>query len=104
MLPSRARTIAAALGLPGDLVGLAVKMLLGVYKTWWECDASLIEINPLCIVKTTSGKLELLAVDAKMSLDDNALYRHANIQAMRDLGEEAALEIEIGRASCRERV
>jgi succinyl-CoA synthetase beta subunit len=94
MMPYQARKLAAALGLKSDLINPAVKLLLGVYKTWWECDGSLLEINPLCIVEQPPGKETLLAVDAKMSIDDNALYRHQNIQAMRDLGEEAPLEIE----------
>jgi len=94
MMPYQARRVAVALGLKGDLIGQAAKLLLGVYKTWWECDASLVEINPLCLVAGRDGKAALLAVDAKLSLDDNALYRHPDLQAMRDLGEEAPLEIE----------
>jgi succinyl-CoA synthetase beta subunit len=97
MMPYQARKIATALGLKGDLIGQGAKMLLGVYKTWWECDASLVEINPLCIVRTSEGKEALLAVDAKFSVDDNALYRHPNIQAMRDLAEEAPLETEASK-------
>jgi succinyl-CoA synthetase beta subunit len=94
MMPFQARKLAAALGLQGDLINSGAKLLLGVYKTWWECDASLVEINPLCVVAGPDGKESLQAVDAKISLDDNALYRHKNIQAMRDLAEEAPLEIE----------
>src|SRR5437588_2121667 len=94
MMPYQARKIAAALGLKGDLINQGAKLLLGVYKTWWECDASLVEINPLCIIKGPDGKPGLMAVDAKLSLDDNALYRHADLQKMRDLAEEAPLEIE----------
>jgi succinyl-CoA synthetase beta subunit len=97
MMPYQARKVAAALGLTGDLIGQAAKLLLGVYKTWWECDATLVEINPLCLILTTEGKPALQAVDAKLSLDDNALYRHPDLQAMRDLGEEAPLEIEASR-------
>jgi succinyl-CoA synthetase beta subunit len=93
----QARKLAAALGLTGDLIGQAVKMISGVYKTWWECDASLVEINPLCVVADPNGKLSLLAVDAKLSLDDNALFRHPDLQAMRDLAEESPLEIEAGQ-------
>src|SRR5437660_4332330 len=78
MMPYQARKLAVALGLKGDLIGQAAKLLLGVYKTWWECDASLVEINPLCIVLTKDGKRALVAVDAKLSLDDNALYRHSD--------------------------
>jgi succinyl-CoA synthetase beta subunit len=97
MMPYQARKIAAGLGLKGEMIAQGAKLLLGTYKTWWECDASLIEINPLCIVASTDGKESLLAVDAKMSLDDNALYRHPNLQEMRDLAEEAPLEIEASK-------
>ena len=97
MMGYQARKLAAALGLKGDLINAAAKLLLGVYQTWWECDASLVEINPLCLVETADGKEAVLAVDAKIGLDDNALYRHANLQAMRDLGEEAPLEIEASK-------
>jgi succinyl-CoA synthetase beta subunit len=97
MMPYQARKIAAALGLRGELVNPAAKLLLGIYRTWWECDASLVEINPLCIVANNDGKAALLAVDAKLSLDDNALYRHPDLQAMRDLAEEAPLEIEASK-------
>jgi succinyl-CoA synthetase beta subunit len=97
MYPWQARKLAAALGLKGDLINSAAKLLLGTYRTWWECDASLVEINPLCIVEGNDGKEALVAVDAKMSLDDNALFRHADLQAMRDLGEEAPLEIEASK-------
>jgi succinyl-CoA synthetase beta subunit len=99
MMPYQARKIAAALGLKGDLIAQGAKLLMGVYKTWWECDASLLEINPLCIIATPDGKQSVLAVDAKLSLDDNALYRHKDIQAMRDLNEEAPLEIEASKFS-----
>ncbi|PAW82585.1 MAG: succinate--CoA ligase subunit beta [Pedosphaera sp. Tous-C6FEB] len=91
------RKIAAALGLKGDLAGQCAKLLAGVYKTWWEADAAMLEINPLCIVEGTDGKDQLVAVDAKVSLDDNALYRHKDIQAMRDLAEESPLEIEASK-------
>jgi len=97
MMPYQARKVAECLGLKGDLIGQAVKLLLGVYRTWWEFDASLVEINPLCLILTPQGKEALLAVDAKISLDDNSLYRNPNIQAMRDLGEEAPLEIEASK-------
>ena len=97
LMPFQGRKLSAALGLKGDLIGLGAKMFSGLYKTWWECDASMVEINPLCIMAAKDGKESLLAIDAKMSLDDNALYRHPNIQAMRDLSEEAPLEIEAGK-------
>ena len=97
MMPYQARKLAAALGMKGDLINAAAKMLLAVYKTWWEWDASLVEINPLCLVETADGKESVMALDAKIGLDDNALYRHPEIQAMRDLGEEAPLEIEASK-------
>ncbi len=91
------RKIASALGLKGDLAGQCAKLLAGVYKTWWECDASLVEINPLCICVGPDGKEKMVAVDAKIGLDDNALYRHKDIQEMRDLAEESPLEIEASK-------
>jgi succinyl-CoA synthetase beta subunit len=98
-MPFQARKIAAALGLKGDAFNSAAKLIAGVFKTWWECDASLVEINPLCVVATPDGKETVLAVDAKISLDDNGLFRHPDIQAMRDLNEEAPLEIEASKFS-----
>ena len=97
IMPFQARKLARALGLKGELIGQATKLLTGVYRTWWESDASLLEINPLCIIEQADGKESLWAVDAKMSLDDNALFRHKNIQEMRDLAEEAPLEIEASK-------
>jgi succinyl-CoA synthetase beta subunit len=91
------RKIAAALGLKGDLASQCAKLLAGVYKTWWECDASMVEINPLCICVGPDGKEKMIAVDAKIGLDDNALYRHKDILAMRDLAEESPLEIEASK-------
>jgi succinyl-CoA synthetase beta subunit len=97
LMPFQSRKLAAALGLQGDLIGQAAQLISGIYKTWWECDASLVEINPLCVTAGRDGRLTMLAVDAKLSLDDNALYRHPALQAMRDLAEEAPLEIEAGK-------
>jgi succinyl-CoA synthetase beta subunit len=97
MMPYQGRKLAIALGLKGDLIAQGAKLLLGVYKTWWECDAAMVEINPLCIIEGADGKEGLVAVDAKIGLDDNALYRHKNIQEMRDLAEEAPLEIEASK-------
>ena len=86
-----------ALGLTGNLISAAVKAFAGLYRAWWECDAALIEINPLCVVAEPDGRLSLLAVDAKMTLDDNALFRHPELQAMRDLAEESPLEVEASK-------
>jgi succinyl-CoA synthetase beta subunit len=97
IMPYQARKIAAGLGLKGELIAQGAKLITGVYKTWWDVDSTLIEINPLCIVLTKEGKQTLLAVDTKLSLDDNALYRQSKVQAMRDLAEEAPLEIEASK-------
>ena len=99
IMPYQARKIATALGLKGDAFNSGVKLIQAVYRTWWESDAAMVEINPLCIVTGADGKDALVAVDAKIGLDDNALYRHPDIQAMRDLAEESPLEIEASKFS-----
>jgi succinyl-CoA synthetase beta subunit len=93
----QARKIAAALGLKGDLFNAGVKLIIGVYNTWWECDAAMVELNPLAVIELRDGKETVIALDAKISLDDNALYRHKDIQEMRDLNEEAPLEIKASK-------
>ena len=90
----QARNLAISLGLTGRLINDGARLFMGLYRTWWECDASLVEINPLCIVKTGDGQETLMPVDAKISMDDNSLFRHPEIQAMRDLAEESPLEVE----------
>jgi succinyl-CoA synthetase beta subunit len=97
LMPYQARKVASALRLKGELIGPAAKLLIGAYNTWWNCDASLVEINPLCVVAGPDGKDSLVALDAKMSLDDNALFRHPDLAEMRDLNEEAPLETEASR-------
>lgn len=97
LMPYQARKVASALRLKGEWLGQAVKLLTGVYSTWWNCEASLVEINPLCVVAGPDGQETLVALDAKMSLDDNALFRHPDLAAMRDLNEEAPLETEASR-------
>jgi succinyl-CoA synthetase beta subunit len=93
MLPYQARKIAYALGLGGELLPPAVALLLGVYRAFIETDASLIEINPLIV----TGDGRVMALDAKMTFDDNALYRHKDIAAMRDLNEEDPREVEASK-------
>jgi len=89
----QARKLAFGLGLEGDKFKNAVKFLLGLYKAYEETDASLAEINPLVVTK--EGRV--LALDAKMNFDDNALYRHPEIVELRDLNEEEPLEIEASK-------
>ena len=88
-----ARKIAFGLGLEGKAVSQAVALMRSLYQSFESTDASLIEINPLVV--TEEG--QLLALDAKMNFDDNALYRHPEIEEMRDLSEEEPLEIEASR-------
>jgi len=88
--PHLARELAYALGLDGAQVREAVQLLTGLYRAFSATDASLAEINPL--VTTEDGRL--LALDAKFNFDDNALFRHADIVALRDLDEENPLEVE----------
>ena len=89
----QARSLAFRLGLSGDTHKQAVKFILGLTKAFEGTDASLAEINPLLV--TRQG--DVLALDAKMNFDDNALYRHSDIQAMRDLAEESPLEVEASK-------
>ena len=91
----QARKLAFALGLEGAQIGQAVKFMTAVWGAFLATDASLIEINPLIV--TADGSL--LALDAKMTFDDNALYRHPEIKEMRDLAEEDPLEIEASKYS-----
>jgi succinyl-CoA synthetase beta subunit len=93
-MPHQARSLAMALGMTGPLLNPAVKLLTGVYRTWWECEASLVEINPLHIVEYVDGTQMLVAVDGKINLEDNALSRHPELQELRDFDEEDPLEVE----------
>jgi succinyl-CoA synthetase beta subunit len=88
--PFHANRVAFALGLEGAQVKSAAKFLSAMYKAFTELDASMVEINPLVV----TGAGDVMALDAKMNFDDNALYRHADIAAMRDDTEENALELE----------
>ncbi len=83
------RQLAYGLGLPKDAVNKAVAFMRGLYRAFSESDASMAEINPLVLTK--SG--DLLALDAKMGFDDNALFRHADIREMRDVTEENEKEV-----------
>jgi succinyl-CoA synthetase beta subunit len=94
-VPFAARQLGFAIGLDGAQVNKAVKLMTALYDAFVGTDASLVEINPLVV--TAAG--DLLALDAKMNFDDNALYRHADIRELRDLGEEDSLEIEASKFS-----
>lgn len=86
------RKIAFALGLSGNAFKEMVKFLHALYNAYVDTDSSMFEINP--VLKTSDDKI--LAVDAKVNLDDNALYRHPELAALRDLSEEDPLEVEAG--------
>jgi succinyl-CoA synthetase beta subunit len=87
--PFQGRELALAIGLGGDLMRPAAGLFAGLYKLFEENDCSLAEINPLVVTK--DGRL--LAADAKLNFDDNALYRHKEIAEMRDFDEEDPLEV-----------
>jgi succinyl-CoA synthetase beta subunit len=89
----QAAEIARKIGVPDTLVTQTVALLQGLYKAFDETDASLAEINPLVV--TTSSRI--VALDAKMNFDDNALFRHPDIVALRDLEEEDEAEIEASK-------
>jgi len=93
MMPYQARQLAFGLGLPAELIGKATKFMLALYRAFVELDASLVEINPFLL--TEDG--ELYALDAKVNFDDNALFRHKEFAELRDLNEEAPLEIEASK-------
>ena len=87
------RQIAFALGLEGRQISAAVKFLQGMYEAFVDLDASLVEINPLVV----TGAGDVLALDAKMNFDDNALYRHKDVEELRDTDEEDPAELEASR-------
>ncbi len=93
LMPFHARKIAFGLGLAGKQVSAAVTFVRGVYDAFLACDASLVEINPLVV----TGGGEVIALDAKMNFDDNALFRHKDIADMRDENEEDPHELEASK-------
>ncbi len=95
LMPFQARKIAFNLGVSGDAFKNMVKFVSALYKAYDSIDASQFEINP--VLKTSDNKI--IAVDAKVNIDDNALYRHEDILAMRDIREEDATEVEAAEAS-----
>ena len=95
VVPFEARQLGFGIGLDAPQVNKFVKLVTSLYEAYLATDASLVEINPLVV--TASG--DLLALDAKMAFDDNALYRHPDLREMRDTGEEDPLEIEASKFS-----
>jgi succinyl-CoA synthetase beta subunit len=95
IVPFEARQLGFGIGLDAPQVNKFVKVVTALYDAYLATDASLLEINPLVV--TASG--DLLALDAKMNFDDNALYRHPDLKEMRDIGEEDPLEVEASKFS-----
>ena len=93
LMPFHGRKIAFSLGLKGKEVGSAVKLLMAMYKAMNALDASIVEINPLVV----TGDGQVLALDAKMNFDDNALFRHKDVAELRDEDEEDPQELEAAR-------
>ncbi|MGK8443742.1 ADP-forming succinate--CoA ligase subunit beta [Staphylococcus epidermidis] len=91
--PYQARRIAFNINIPKESVGKATKFLLALYNVFIEKDCSIVEINPL----VTTGDGQVLALDAKLNFDDNALFRHKDILELRDLEEEDPKEIEASK-------
>ena len=95
LVPFQARQLGFAIGLDGPQVSKLVKLMGSLYEAFVATDSSMVEINPLVV--TAAG--DLLALDAKINFDDNALYRHQDLRDLRDLGEEDHLEIEASKFS-----
>jgi succinyl-CoA synthetase beta subunit len=95
IVPFQGRKLAFGMGLTGGAANKLARLLDAIYKAFIETDASMIEINPLILTK--GG--DLLALDAKVSFDDNALYRHPDLRELRDLAEEDPLEVEASKFS-----
>jgi succinyl-CoA synthetase beta subunit len=90
MKPHQARRLAFELGLTGEVHKNAVRFLLALYQAFRSLDASLVEVNPLLVTR----EKDVMALDAKLSVDDNALFRHPEVKELRDLTEESPLEVE----------
>jgi succinyl-CoA synthetase beta subunit len=91
--PFHGRTLATSLGLPAESMKEAVQFFKGVYECFMKMDCSQVEINPMVI----TGDNRLLALDAKVNFDDNALFRHPDVIEMRDLLEENAQDVEASK-------
>jgi succinyl-CoA synthetase beta subunit len=91
--PYQTRKLAKELGFESSQLKAAAKLLDGLYRTFMACDCSMVEVNPLVV----TSKGEVLALDAKFNFDDNALYRHPELAALRDIAEEDPREVEASK-------
>jgi succinyl-CoA synthetase beta subunit len=95
LLPFQAQKLAFDLGFTNDQIGPVVKILMALSKVYFEKDASIVEVNPLAVTK----KGDVVVLDAKIDFDDNATFRHKDVQALRDMSEENPTEIRAAKAS-----
>ncbi|HVM85843.1 MAG TPA: ADP-forming succinate--CoA ligase subunit beta [Candidatus Binatia bacterium] len=93
--PYHARKVAFGLGLEGNQIGSATKFIMALYRAFTELDCSIVEINPLVV----TGAGDVLALDAKVNFDDNGLFRHKEVEALRDPDEEDPAELEAAKHS-----
>ncbi|TXH37531.1 MAG: ADP-forming succinate--CoA ligase subunit beta [Rhodospirillaceae bacterium] len=93
--PFHAREVAFGLGLEGNQIGSCVKFVTAMYRAFTELDCSIVEINPLVV----TGAGDVLALDAKVNFDDNALFRHKDVEELRDADEEDPAELEAAKHS-----
>jgi len=93
MQPFHARKIAFGLGLEGKQIKSCTKFVMGMYEAFTQLDASMVEINPLVV----TGEGDVIALDAKMNFDSNALYRHPDVEELRDEDEEDPAELEAAK-------
>jgi succinyl-CoA synthetase beta subunit len=93
LMPFHARRIAYGLGLEGEQVPPAIRFITAMYRAFIELDASIVEINPMVVTRTG----EVIALDAKMNFDDNALFRHKEVEELRDESEEEPAELEAAK-------
>ena len=91
--PYQTRKLARQIGFESSQIKAASKLFDGLYRTFIACDCSMVEVNPLVV----TDKGEVLALDAKFNFDDNALYRHPDLAALRDIGEEDPREVEASK-------
>jgi succinyl-CoA synthetase beta subunit len=95
LLPFQAQKLAFELGFANEQIGPVVKIMMAISKVYFEKDASIVEVNPLAVTK----KGDVVVLDAKIDFDDNALFRHKELEPLRDLSEENPTEIRAGKAS-----
>jgi len=90
----QARRVAAALGLTGSSIFTAADFFHSMWRTWWECEALIVEINPFVQNPGPATQQSIVALDARIAIDDNALFKHPELASLRDVAEEEPIETE----------